>query len=129
MYNKIDEDKDNSIKNRNMKKANFTSTDTDINKHLKNKDQKYRYMSAILKTHQFVKEYNRMKKKFSLDFNNNFNSYSQSNIRKKNFNSESKKIFKHEYKDKLPIYDNKIEKKNYFQNWCIVIKIFLILQK
>ena len=117
MYNKIDEDKNNSIKNRNMKRANFTSTDTEFNKQLKNKDKKYRYMSAILKTHQFLKEHNRRKKMFSLDNNNSFNTNSQTNIRK-NINSEMKKKIKQkindDFKSKLPIYDNKIEKKNYF---------------
>ena len=117
MYNKIDEDKDNSIKNRNMKRTNFTSTDTEFNNHLKNKDKKYRYMSAILKTHQFLKEHNRRKRMFSLDLYNSFNSNSQTIIRK-NFNSERKKKINQkindEFKDKLPMYDNKIEKKNYF---------------
>ena len=120
MYNKIDEDTDNSIKNRNKKKANFTSTDTDFNNQLKNKDKDkaHRYMSAILKSYQFLKEHNRRKKLYSLDFYNSFNTNSQTNIRKKNINSEMKKSFKQnindEFKDKFSLYDNKIEKKNYF---------------
>ena len=108
MYNKIDEE--NSSKNKNMKKSNFTSTDADFNNHFKNKTS--RYMSAILKTHKFLKEHNRRKRIYSLDNNNSFNTNSQTNIRRKYFNSEMKK--KMNQKKRIPMYDNKIEKKNYF---------------